>query len=62
MIESELLSIRIFFVKVTVKIGQEKCLLLILFWKLLLRLMKLKIWTKKKSETFYGKELLLSKL
>ena len=31
MIESELLSIRIFLVKVTLKIGQEKYLLLILY-------------------------------
>ena len=31
MIELELLSIRIFLVKVILKIGQEKCLLLILF-------------------------------
>ena len=31
MIESELLSIRIFLVKVTLKIGQDKYLLLILF-------------------------------
>ena len=36
MIESELLSIRIFLVKLTLKIGQEKYLLLILFWKLTL--------------------------
>ena len=43
MIESELLSIRIFLVKVTLNIGQEKYLLLILFWKLIPGLMKLKI-------------------
>ena len=43
MIESELLSIRIFLVKVTLKIGQQKYLLPILFSKLILRLIKLKI-------------------
>ena len=43
MIESELLSIRIFLVKVTLKIGQEKYLLLILSWKLILGHKKLKI-------------------
>ena len=35
-IEPELLSIRIFLVKVTLKIVWEKCLLLILVWKLIL--------------------------
>ena len=43
MIESELLSIRIFLVKVTLKIGQEKYLLSIIFWKLILGDKKLKI-------------------
>ena len=36
MIESELLSMRLFLVKVILKIGQEKYLLSILFWKLIL--------------------------
>ena len=40
--ESELLS-TIFLVKVTLKIRQEKYLLSIVFWKLILELMKLKI-------------------
>ena len=48
MIELELLSIRIFLVKATLKIGQEKYLLLILFWKLILGLKNLKIQTEKK--------------
>ena len=43
MIESELLSITIFLVKVTLKIGQEKYLLLIMCWKLILAFIKLKI-------------------
>ena len=43
MTESELLSIRIFSVKVILKIGQEKYLLSILFGKLILGLIKLKI-------------------
>ena len=43
MLESELLSIKIFLAKVTLKIGQEKWSLLILFWKLILELIKLKI-------------------
>ena len=43
MIESELLSVRIFLLKITLKIGQEKYLLLILFLKLILWLIKLKI-------------------
>ena len=38
MIESELLSIRIFLAKVTLKIGADKYLLSILFWKLILGL------------------------
>ena len=42
MIESELLSIKIFLVKVTLKISQEKYLLLILFWKLILGLLNYK--------------------
>ena len=36
MIESELQSIRIFLVEVTLKIGHDKYLLLILFWKLII--------------------------
>ena len=43
MIEPELLSIKIFLIKATLKIGQEKYLLLILFWKLILGLIKLNI-------------------
>ena len=43
MVELELLSIRIFLVKVTLKIGQENYLLSILFWKLIVGLMNLKI-------------------
>ena len=39
-IEPELLSTRIFLVKVTMKIVWEKCLLLILVWKLILGHMK----------------------
>ena len=40
-IESELLSTRIFLVRMTLKTGQKKYLLLILFWELILELMKL---------------------
>ena len=43
MIESELLSIRKFLVKFTLKIGQEKYFLWILFWNLTLGLIKLNI-------------------
>ena len=50
MTESEWISIRMFLVKVTLKIGEEKYLLPILFWKLILGLMKLKIYTKKKKK------------
>ena len=42
MIESELLSIKILSVKVILKIGQKKYLLLIVFWKLILGHIKLK--------------------
>ena len=42
-IDWEFLNIRIFLVKVVIKIGQEKFLLPILFWKLILQLIKLKI-------------------
>ena len=55
MAESEWISIRMFLVKVTLKIGQEKYLLPILFWKLILGLMKLKIYTKKKNMKFLWK-------
>ena len=41
-----LLSTRVFLVKVTLKVGQEKYLLLILFWKLILALIKLKLKTE----------------
>ena len=40
---TQILSIRIFLAKVILKIGQEKCLLSILFWKLILALIKLKL-------------------
>ena len=43
MVGSELLSVKIFLVKVTLKIGQDKYLLLILFEKLILGLITLKI-------------------
>ena len=43
MIESELLSIRMFLVNVILKIGWDKYLLLILFGKLFLGHIKLKI-------------------
>ena len=43
MIESELLCIRKFLVKFTLKIGQEKYFLWILFWNLTLGLIKLNI-------------------
>ena len=43
MIESELLGINRFLLKFTLKIGQDKYLLLILLWKLILRLIKLKL-------------------
>ena len=43
MTESELLSIKNFLVNVTLKIGQEKYLLFILFRKLIHGLIKLKI-------------------
>ena len=42
MIERELLGIKIFLVKVILKIGQEKYLLLVLFCKLILGLIKMK--------------------
>ena len=43
MIESELLGINRFLLKFALKIGQDKYLLLILIWKLILRLIKLKL-------------------
>ena len=57
MIESQLLSIKIFLVKAKLNVGQKKHLLLILFWKLILRHIKLKIEREKKK---CKKELLLS--
>ena len=48
MIESELINERTFLVKVTLKIDQEKCLLLILFCKLIPGHKKLKIQTEKR--------------
>ena len=61
MIELELLSIRIFLVKVILKIGQEKYFLSILLWKLILGLIKFKE-RKNMKMNFYEKELLLSEL
>ena len=43
MIESELLSIRMFLVKLTLKTGPEKYFFLILFWKLILGVIRLNI-------------------
>ena len=43
MIESEFSSIRIHFVKVSQKIGQEKYLLLTVCWKLIFGVIKLNI-------------------
>ena len=58
MIKSELLSIKIFLVKVTMKIGQEKYFLSILFWKLILGLINVNIETEKKMKgSFYEKQL-----
>ena len=48
MIEWELLILKAFLVKLIVKISQEKYLLLILFWKLILGHIKPMIQTKKK--------------
>ena len=55
MIKSELLSIKIFLVKVTMKIGQEKYLLSILFWKLILGLINVNIETEKKWKEVFMK-------
>ena len=62
MIESELLSIKIFLVKVTLKIAQEKYLLSILSWKLMLRNKIRDLKEEKITESFYVKELLRNKL
>ena len=43
LLESEFPSLRIFLVKVTLKNGQEKYLLSILFWKQILRVINLAI-------------------
>ena len=48
MIESKLRSIKVFLVKAAMKIGHDKYLLLILFLKLILGHIKLKIKTEKK--------------
>ena len=48
MIESELQSIRIFLVKSTLEIAQNKDSSLVLLWQLILRLAKLKIEKEKK--------------
>ena len=56
MIESELVSIRIVLVKVTLKTGQEKHLISILFWKPILGLIKTKDLNGEKiMERFYEK-------
>ena len=60
MTELELLSMRIFLLKVLLKNGQEKYLLLILFWKLSLELKDLH--GENIIESFYEKELLISVL
>ena len=63
MIVSGSLSIRIYLVKVILKIGQKKYLLSIMFWKLIFGHIKLEIWTEKKcfyEKSFYEKELLRS--
>ena len=60
--KSELLSIGIFLVKVTLKIGQEKYLLTIVCWKQILGSTKLKDLNGEKIfGSFYEKELLLIK-
>ena len=48
MIESELQSIKIFLANFTLKIGQEKHLLSILCWKLIIECIKLRISMEKK--------------
>ena len=60
--ESGLLSTRTFLTKVTLNIGQEKYLFLILFGKLIYGRIKPNIYTNKKIiGNFYEKELLLIK-
>ena len=56
MVESELLSIGIFLVKVILKIGQVKHLLSILFWKLILGFIKIKALNGKKLEEVFVKK------
>ena len=51
----KLLSMRIFWVKVILKMYQEKYLLLILCWKLILGIMKLKIYMEKTIGKFSEK-------
>ena len=59
MIEWELRSIRILLVKFIPKIGQEKYLLSILFWKLILGLIILKILNgEKNNRKFLLKQIL----
>ena len=58
MIESRLLSIRIFLVQVTVKIGKEKYLSLVLFWTYKIK----DLIGKKIIGSFHEKELVLIKL
>ena len=55
MMESKLLSMRIFWVKVILKMYQEKYLLLILCWKLMLGIIKLKIYMEKTIGKFSEK-------
>ena len=55
MIESELLSIRIFLVKVTLKVGQKKYFLLILFWEIILGQLELTQQTFVSMKTYWGR-------
>ena len=56
---SKLLSIRIFLVKFTLEIGQDKHLLVILFWKLVFGLKKLKIEMEKNGKKFLWKRIVV---
>ena len=57
MIESKLRSIKVFLVKAAMKIGHDKYLLLILFLKLILGHIKLKIKTEKNKKKFLWKRI-----
>ena len=54
--DSKLVSIRILFVKVTLKIGQGKYVLLILQWQLILEVIKLKKYAKEKQKEDFMKK------